>query len=293
MKSGFLSSAGKSATKGLSEEQLDKFLDRLSDSDAEKYVDEEDIEVGKDAMRRTGYPVPILRYRMAYETHKKSIEELYYWLLNYVRYDLGFPIFIKITDVFAAAEHSAFFGVAQQRLGLQQEKVTTVGKEIVGVNPLRQSFRERLATLEQQLKESEGRATALVARVQRERERMLVLREKGFTLTELRENVENLRQIYDLYAKKQEEARMSSVMDKEKLLNVSIVDHAGLPIRMQEGTMGLAILLAFMAGPATGVGAALGLEFLNRSFRFEEEVESYLALPVLATIPDLRLQPRV
>ena len=51
-----------------------------------------------------------------------------------MRYYGGFPKIDKITDVFAASENSAFFGASQQRLGLQQDKVSqflaTIGKMV-------------------------------------------------------------------------------------------------------------------------------------------------------------------
>ncbi len=92
------------------------------------------FEMGKDQVMETDYPEPLRRYRIIYESFQNSIEECYFWLLNYLRYDLGFLQIDKLTDVFSASEHSAFFGVAQQRIGLQQDKVTqflaTIGKMV-------------------------------------------------------------------------------------------------------------------------------------------------------------------
>jgi len=83
---------------------------------------------------KTGYPAPSRRYRLHYEGYNISIEEPYFWTLHYLRYFGGFPRIDKITDVFAAAENSAFFGASQQRLGLQQDKVSqflaTIGKMV-------------------------------------------------------------------------------------------------------------------------------------------------------------------
>src|SRR3989338_5278501 len=82
----------------------------------------------------TGYPSPINRYRLYVEGFNISIEEPYFWVLHYLRYMWGYSYIDKITDVFAAAENSAFFGVSQQRIGLQQDKVSqflaTVGKMV-------------------------------------------------------------------------------------------------------------------------------------------------------------------
>jgi len=82
----------------------------------------------------TGYPKPVNRDRMYIEGFNISIEEPYFWVLEYTRYMNGFQKVDKITDLFAASENSSFFGSAQQRLGAQQDKVSqylaTVGKMV-------------------------------------------------------------------------------------------------------------------------------------------------------------------
>jgi len=99
-----------------------------------KIYKEEEIEESKDQYITTGWPKPSHRYRVVNESYQSSIEENYYWVLDFLRYDEGYALIEKITDVFTAAEHSAFFGVAQQRVGLQQDKVSqflaTIGKMI-------------------------------------------------------------------------------------------------------------------------------------------------------------------
>lgn len=75
-----------------------------------------------------------MRFRLIYEVFNQSIEDLYFRALDFLREENEFAEFEKITDIFAASEHSAFFGVAQQRIGLQQDKVSqflaTIGKMI-------------------------------------------------------------------------------------------------------------------------------------------------------------------
>src|SRR3989338_9409172 len=84
--------------------------------------------------RRTGFPRPTKRYRIVWEVNDMSIEEPYYWMHTYFEQDLGFPQILKTEDVFAASENSAFFGVSQQRLGAQQDKISqylaTIGKMV-------------------------------------------------------------------------------------------------------------------------------------------------------------------
>jgi len=94
---------------------------------------EEVWEEFKDQFIPTGYPAPLKRYRITWEAPNLSMEEAYFWCVNYMG-DLSYPNVYKLIDVFAASENSAFFGVSQQRIGLQQDKVSqflaTIGKMV-------------------------------------------------------------------------------------------------------------------------------------------------------------------
>ncbi len=82
----------------------------------------------------SGYPDTPKKYRITYKSPSASLEESYYWLLDYFKMDVGFPEFKKFVDVFSASEQSAFWGQAQQRMGLQQDRVSqymqTIGKMV-------------------------------------------------------------------------------------------------------------------------------------------------------------------
>lgn len=84
-----------------------------------------EIEIGKDQLMKVNWPKPFHEYRLIQESWKHSIEEAYYWILNYLDMDLGCPIITKVTDVFSSSEQSAFFGLNQQRIGMQQDKVSS------------------------------------------------------------------------------------------------------------------------------------------------------------------------
>ncbi|MBU3941490.1 MAG: hypothetical protein KKF74_01105 [Nanoarchaeota archaeon] len=95
-------------------------------------------EKAEDAHRQkdipTGYPVPLKRYWLSLESPNQSIEEFYFWVVGLLRNDLGYNDVEKLMDVFAASQHSAFFGVAMQRTGIYQDKVSqflaTIGKMV-------------------------------------------------------------------------------------------------------------------------------------------------------------------
>ncbi|MEK6901502.1 MAG: hypothetical protein AABX37_04110 [Nanoarchaeota archaeon] len=94
--------------------------------------EEREVTMFGEDIGKTGYPAPKKYFRLSYEVYDLSLEEPYYWILEDMQQK--FPIIEKLEDSFAAAENSAFFGVTQQRLGAQQDKVSqflaTVGKMI-------------------------------------------------------------------------------------------------------------------------------------------------------------------
>ncbi|MBS3122192.1 hypothetical protein J4434_04890 [Candidatus Woesearchaeota archaeon] len=101
--------------------------------------DEETTELGRNnygiiVEGPTGFPKPKGVRRAVLQEFNQSIEEMYFWLLEEIRQSQGFKDITKITDIFSASEQSAFFGSAQQRLGLQQDKVSqflaTIGKMV-------------------------------------------------------------------------------------------------------------------------------------------------------------------
>ncbi|HIJ10993.1 TPA: hypothetical protein HA278_02955, partial [Candidatus Woesearchaeota archaeon] len=81
---------------------------------------------------KTGFPKAVKTHRMSLEAYDMSLEEPYFWILDQMRE--GFPIIDKVEDAFAASENSAFFGVTQQKLGAQQDKISqflaTTGKMV-------------------------------------------------------------------------------------------------------------------------------------------------------------------
>ncbi|MGM5481459.1 MAG: hypothetical protein ACQESE_03535 [Nanobdellota archaeon] len=70
------------------------------------------------------YPEPVKRLHMTIEKQSASLEEMYYWCLDFLRSDLGYPMIEKIYDVFSASESSAQFGNTGQKQTIQQDKAS-------------------------------------------------------------------------------------------------------------------------------------------------------------------------
>ncbi|MGH7827294.1 MAG: GumC family protein [Candidatus Binatia bacterium] len=167
---------------------------------------------------------------------------------------------------------------------LAGEQAYIQGREEITLNPIRRS-------LEQEAVNSQARAEALVAKqeslknqIAAGRTRLAQLTDKSSEYNRLVEAVQRNQQNHSLYKKRSEEARISEAMDREKLLNVAIVERAALPLQPIGSRTSTTMLLAAITGLAVGVGGAFGIEFFNSAIHSEKELEEQLELPVLVTI---------
>ncbi len=114
--------------------------------------------------------------------------------------------------------------------------------------------------------------------------RLKVLKNNSFDLGRLRKEFDTARDTYLLYQQKGEEARISQAMDKEKIINVGIIQEAFPPVLPLGRGLIMALALAAISGLVLGVGSVFALEFLNVTIKHEDDVERFLEVPVLATI---------
>lgn len=124
----------------------------ISDKEAEKYADMEEMEIEKGIFEKTDYPATDLRLRFIKESPQLAMEETYFWIMSQLRLGFSYHHFLKVKDIFTASTQSSMFGSAQQRLGAQQDKASqylaVIGKM---VKELFQIVRE-LRILDERLK---------------------------------------------------------------------------------------------------------------------------------------------
>jgi len=105
-------------------------------------------------------------------------------------------------------------------------------------------------------------------------------------LSSLKRDYQNLKSTYDLLLNKKLESGVSVSMEKkQKGQQFQVLDPARLPERPSFPNMKILFLLCLAAGPNIGLGLVFLLEYLNTSFRSPRDIESYLGVPVLATVP--------
>jgi len=89
---------------------------------------------------------------------------------------------------------------------------------------------------------------------------------------------------YRLYQQKEEEARISDALDRGKILNVVVAEAAHVPA-LAVSHRAQTVILGFLLAAVVSIGMAYGSEKRDSTFRTPYEVESILAIPVLAALP--------
>lgn len=170
-----------------------------------------------------------------------------------------------------------------------RDRPTVVAHQLFRTNPVRESRLRELLERESAMRGGRARQTALEEELIRAKRRLVTLRVKSVEYDRLRQEVKAQRDAYELYVKREQEARISDAMDAQRLVNVDVVQRPALPLPKadsQRATVGLSLL----AGLVVGVAGAFGREYLVRTLRSEYDVGRHLGLPLLANISE---SPRV
>ncbi len=104
-------------------------------------------------------------------------------------------------------------------------------------------------------------------------------------MNELARQVEIDEGNYKLYLTKFEEAKISESMDKQKIANVRVISPAVPIMQPIKPNKKMNVLAGGFLGLLIGIGIAFLIEFINPVFRTREDVDQFLGIPVLATLP--------
>jgi polysaccharide biosynthesis transport protein len=180
--------------------------------------------------------------------------------------------------------------MADVRRELAKEEDRILAKQTVRTNELHTELQRNVFSIEAMLTDAKARRPALQRRLKTTQKRLRRLRDLRFTIANLQQQADQKKYAFDLYWKKHEEARAVEAMAGQSMVSVSVVQHATAPLEPENGLL-MPLLLGLIGGLGLATAMAVGVEYLNRRLRFEEEVERYLELPVLAVIPDLEQAP--
>jgi uncharacterized protein involved in exopolysaccharide biosynthesis len=145
-------------------------------------------------------------------------------------------------------------------------------------------LRDELAKNRTQLTALRARAEGLAPVVQAYQVKTRGLGEKGATQEDLVRSTKAAEQNYLLYLQKQEEARISDALDRNRIVNVAIAEAATVPALPTHSPL-FTILLGGLLATCLSLALAYGADHLDPSFRTPQELYDTLDVPVLAAVP--------
>jgi uncharacterized protein involved in exopolysaccharide biosynthesis len=107
----------------------------------------------------------------------------------------------------------------------------------------------------------------------------------------LNEELSLARDNYRMYQTKYEEFRISDALDAKGIANIKVLEKAQPPLSPIPTKTTLILFLAVLFGLFGGVGIALIAQLFTGTLNKQDDVEHFLKLPVLASIPEYGLPP--
>ena len=152
-------------------------------------------------------------------------------------------------------------------------------------NPVYQSMEVDLFRAEADLKSQATKANALKTQLRLLDKEIEALDRSESKIQDLKRKIAINEKNYMTYVGRHEEARISDVMNRLKLSNISVIQAAVAPIKPIKPNKKMNVLLGVLFGAALGLAYAYLVENIASTFMNPESVEKYLELPVLVSVP--------
>lgn len=171
-----------------------------------------------------------------------------------------------------------------QRLVDSKEHETLAEVKTV-LNPAYQSLEIQLVEARAQFSAAQAKAAALSTQISDYRDRLSYMENTSADLERHREDVENAREAYQTYSRREEEARLSSSLDESGIVNITITDPALVPREPLPGKSTGSMILGLIVGLGLGVVGAYLRDLLDPTVKGSAHAFRLSGLPVIAEIP--------
>jgi len=176
--------------------------------------------------------------------------------------------------------------ITQHERTQQPEVATAINRSLMDLTT--EWTRARFDMIGFQIKERELKTAAAELRQQ-----LKNLERASFAYEAMTRKLQLMQNNFELYTKKQEEARISEALDREKFANVTIIDPASVPLSPVSPNRKLNIMAGFFLAVFVSVGAVLGLGFFDGVVHASSDIERQLELPVIVSIPEGEWPPNL
>ena len=155
--------------------------------------------------------------------------------------------------------------------------------ETTDQNPIYEWVNSELVKTHSELAAEQGRAESLSRSIRSYEEKAADLDQKQIVEAGLVRDKNMEEANYVLYQRKQEEARISDALDRNRIVNVAVTQAPEVPAAPSRSRLAT-LLVGLLAALAVSAGAAVTAEYLSPSLKNSEDVKEFLDLPVLGSV---------
>jgi uncharacterized protein involved in exopolysaccharide biosynthesis len=131
-----------------------------------------------------------------------------------------------------------------------------------------------------------GREDALAREREEYRVQAVRLESQSFDLARLERQVRLDEEAYLSYVRTAEQSRLSNALEQSKLLRLTIIEPAEVPIQPIAPRKGRILAFALVGGLAVALGAGVARDHFDSTLKTANDVRRYAGMDVLALLPD-------
>ena len=154
-----------------------------------------------------------------------------------------------------------------RRMVEQVEKAPAESSTTSTLNPLRQRLLDTLTTERSARAALQEKERALAATVAQSAAKVRDLGARGYDQRRLDRERDLADQAYQLYAKKGEESRVSTALDKQGIINVKVAEPARVPFKATSPNVPLNLVMGLIGGLILGLALTFTLEYFQPTIR--------------------------
>lgn len=173
--------------------------------------------------------------------------------------------------------------IAQTRQSLNDEISKIVAQQAPSSSTVQQKLLSDKFSSEAAIAVAQSKNAAIAALEKKNDAEIAKLPEDQQGYIRVKRDADVAQEIYVMLAKRLEEAKVAEVMVPNE---VQVIDEATLPERPIKPRKLLTLAIAAILGILAGSGYTVAKALMYRKIRSSEDVEQYLQLPVLGSIPD-------
>lgn len=160
-----------------------------------------------------------------------------------------------------------------------------IREETTDQDPAHAWVKTEMAKAKADLTGLQARASAMSGALKTLESRARMLQDQSVVQQDLLRTAKADEENYLLYHRKREEARIADALDQRKIINAAVAEAPIPPLVPASLPTGVKLVLALMVAALVSLGLGFLMEYLDPSFRTPEEVQEYLEIPLLATVP--------